>query len=659
MHILLRHIFLIVILCFLLQNNLRAEVNNVVEWEKELNAMTEKELAMELAKKYFSLIGDTKAIIKIKELIDIGKYYEAMEVLGKAIADKVKSEIVDKTPFGKYKTLYEIQKDALKYTEGKIKAHLYSNCYHKFLEYKRNNPIHFEALINNRKPLNKVALEDLKDDLIYCTGYIERHFKESQEELIKKLISIYKKYDKIVKRAQNKIEFLNELKYQLRYTIKKAHQKSDEYYRYKEIIHNFESALFDHEISKRIYEEKDLEFLENYFKPDLLERSKEVHKSNKLKENEKKELEEEFKKLIKRTDNLIGEIKERILNTRVVPYLIGRLKEEAKIILSKRNLQMSASFASKHNPHYGVGIVLSQSPEAGSEVRKDTIIKLIINPEPSIDIKAVMKMGDKFQEQQYGVENKRDIGDNTEVNPPIIQPDSYTRHPDKQKSKEDERTVSFPRHPYPPPYPPLGHDSEEGRWTAKKPQPSVNSKTRSPNPDAISKTTLQKTELSKKTNNIKVQVKIEYFVPKGNCIGTLKGNKCLGKGWTGYYMELHEITVFDEKGNEIGNYSGKTSNRTRSNSIQGVWTEDIILTVPKGAFYVEIFGIQWSFAEWYPKDWCVHHFIKMKAFAIGQAQPQQSKTGPLKVYNYRGCESATSSSPKGKMNIKNITVFSN
>jgi hypothetical protein len=89
----------------LLNNSLRAEVN-IVKWEKELDTFTEKDLAMELVKSF----GDIKTISKIKKLINEGKYYKAMEVLGESIKDKIRDGIIDKTPFGKYKTLYEIEK---------------------------------------------------------------------------------------------------------------------------------------------------------------------------------------------------------------------------------------------------------------------------------------------------------------------------------------------------------------------------------------------------------------------------------------------------------------------------------------------------------------------------------------------------------------------
>jgi|GEM_PF-5223837 hypothetical protein len=245
----------------------------------------------------------------------------------------------------------------------------------------------------------------------------------------------------------------------------------------------------------------------------------------------------------------------------------------------------------------------------GSEVRKGTTVYVSINPEPSIDIEAVMKMGDKFQQQQYDIETaKGEKEKSTGTGRPVTQPDSYAGYTEGPKHPKSEIPS---RSPYSPPE----TDSPAQNW--------VKWATRFPSTTLSETPTASKTEPRnpKPSRDVTLKIEIEYFVPKGFCSETLKGNECIGKGWTGNYMELHEITVFDERGQEIGNYYlGKKSEKARLNPVQGVWTEDITFSVPSSdIFYVEVFAVQWNFADYYPKDWCVHHFIVHKAFTTGQS----------------------------------------
>jgi hypothetical protein len=130
----------------------------------------------------------------------------------------------------------------------------------------------------------------------------------SEDEVVRRLLDIYKKYDRIAKRARAKIDFIDGLKRQLYRTVKKE-EKSLEYDKFKKDIHNFRSAIIDHEIRKNQYDEKTLKFLEDIFYPDLVNTLDEVRKSNNLKEKEREEIENELEKLVKRTKRLSAKSK--------------------------------------------------------------------------------------------------------------------------------------------------------------------------------------------------------------------------------------------------------------------------------------------------------------------------------------------------------------
>jgi beta-lactam-binding protein with PASTA domain len=63
-----------------------------------------------------------------------------------------------------------------------------------------------------------------------------------------------------------------------------------------------------------------------------------------------------------------------------VPLLTGKTYEEAQILIQDFELRSEVQDSSNYNPNYPKGAVIEQDPLAGSQVKEDRKIYLILNP---------------------------------------------------------------------------------------------------------------------------------------------------------------------------------------------------------------------------------------------------------------------------------------
>ena len=63
-----------------------------------------------------------------------------------------------------------------------------------------------------------------------------------------------------------------------------------------------------------------------------------------------------------------------------VPALTGKTYEAAQILINEHQLRSEVQDSSNYNPNYPKGAVIEQDPLAGSQVKEDRKIYLILNP---------------------------------------------------------------------------------------------------------------------------------------------------------------------------------------------------------------------------------------------------------------------------------------
>ena len=63
-----------------------------------------------------------------------------------------------------------------------------------------------------------------------------------------------------------------------------------------------------------------------------------------------------------------------------VPVLTGKTYEATQILINEHELRSEVQDSSNYNPNYPKGAVIEQDPLAGSQVKKDRKIYLILNP---------------------------------------------------------------------------------------------------------------------------------------------------------------------------------------------------------------------------------------------------------------------------------------